>query len=121
MALHLYVAWRKYIRQVFRLPWRAHTHIVSRFGYNCIIERLDLRQCKYIYNLLHSNNSTVKSFTNHTLLLYPKSLMSGNYKHLMYKYKLCHLDWTMRFNCVIVSFGYDDEIELCHCVIWIGR
>ena len=37
----------------------------------------------------------MKSVTNHKLLLCPKSLLSGNYKHLMYKYKLCHLDWTM--------------------------
>ena len=44
---HLYVAWRKSIRIVFRLPSQTHNNIVSNLG-RCIIERLDRRLTKYI-------------------------------------------------------------------------
>ena len=50
---------------------------------------------KYIYNLLHTNNSTVQSIVNSKLLLYPNSVLSENYKYLMSKYKISHLDWNL--------------------------
>ena len=58
------------------------------------MERLDHR-LKFIYNLLHTNNSTVQSIVNSKLLLYPNSVLSENYTYLMSKYKLSHLDWNM--------------------------
>ena len=58
------------------------------------MERLDRRLVKYIYNLLHTNNSTVQSIVNSKLLLYPNSVLSENYKYLMSKYKISHLDWN---------------------------
>ena len=63
-------------------------------NYN-IMERLDRRLVKFIYNLLHTNNSSVKSIVNNKLLLYPNSVLSENYKYLMSKYKLSYLDWNM--------------------------
>ena len=54
------------------------------------MKRLDRRLVKFIYNLLHTNNSTVQSIINSKLLLYHE-----NYKYLMSKYKLSHLDWNM--------------------------
>ena len=50
---------------------------------------------KFIYNILHPNNSTVQSIINNKLLLYPNSVLSENYKYLMSKYKLSHLDLNM--------------------------
>ena len=76
------------------LPNTTHNYIISHLDYN-IMERLDRRLVKYIYNLLHTNNSTVQSIVNNKLLLYPNSVLSENYKYIMYKYKISHLDWNL--------------------------
>ena len=59
--------------------YTTHNYIISHLDYN-IMERLDRRLVKYIYNLLHTNNSTVLSIVNSKLLLYPNSVLSENYK-----------------------------------------
>ena len=80
----VYIAWRKCIRLIYRLPYQAHNFIVSNLDY-CIIERLDRRLAKYIYNLLHSPNIMLKSIITSKLLLCPRSIVSENYKYLQYK------------------------------------
>ena len=82
------------MRVIFCLPNTTHNYIISHLDYN-IMERLDRRLVKYIYNLLHTNNSTVQSIVNSKLLLYPNSVLSENYKYLMSKYKISHLDWNL--------------------------
>ena len=78
---------------IFYLPNTTHNYIITHLDYN-IMERLDRRLVKFIYNLLHTNNSTVQSIVNSKLLLYPNSVLSENYKYLMSKYKISHLDWN---------------------------
>ena len=89
----LYTAWRKCMRIIFCLPNTTQNYIISHLDYN-IMERLDRRLVKYIYNILHTNNSTVQSIVNSKLLLYPNSVLSENYKYIMSKYKISHLDWN---------------------------
>ena len=74
------------------MPYQTHNFIVSNLDY-CIIERLDRRLAKYIYNLLHSPNIVMTSIVTSKLLLCPRSIISENYKYLQYKYHLGHLDW----------------------------
>ena len=71
-------------------------YIISHLDYN-IMERLYCRLVKFIYNRLHTNNSTVQSIVNNKLLLYPNSVLSENYKYLMSKYKISHLYWNMSY------------------------
>ena len=78
---------------IFCLPNTTNNNIISNLDYN-IMKRLD-RRLKFIYNLLHRNNSNVQSIINSKLLLYPNSVLSENYKYLMSKYKLSLLDWNM--------------------------
>ena len=82
------------MRVICCLPNITHNYIISNLDYN-IMERLDRRLVKYIYNLLHTNNSTVQSIVNSKQLLYPNSMWSENYKYLMSKYKISHLDWNL--------------------------
>ena len=56
------------------------------------MERLDHRLVKFIYNMLHTNISTIQSIVNSELELYPNSVVSENYKYFMCKYILSHLD-----------------------------
>ena len=80
--INVYTAWRKCMRVIFCLPNTTHNYIISNLYYN-IMERLDRRLVKFIYNLLHTNNSTVQSIINSKLLLYPNSVLSENYKYLV--------------------------------------
>ena len=61
----LYVSWRKIIRHIYRLSPNSHNYSVYCFYNigNCIIERLDLRLCKYIFSLMHNENSVVRQVT----------------------------------------------------------
>ena len=79
------------MRVIFCLPNITHNYIISHLDYN-IMERLDRRLVKFIYNLLYMNNSTVQSIVNSKLLLYPNSVLSKSYKYLRSKYKISHLD-----------------------------
>ena len=67
--INVYTAWRKCMQVIFGLPNTTHNYIISNLYYN-IMERLDRRLVEFIYNLLHTNNSTVQSIINSKLLLY---------------------------------------------------
>ena len=58
--INVYTAWRKCMPVIFCLPITTHNYIISHLNYN-IMERLDRRLVKFIYNLLHTNNSTAQS------------------------------------------------------------
>ena len=88
---NLYVSWRKIICYIFRLPQRTHNFIVSNIG-NSVIVRLDRRQCKFFYNLLHNDNLVVKQITEYKMLS-PRSTLADNYRYLCAKYKYSYNDW----------------------------
>ena len=101
------IAWRKCIRVIFFLPNTTHNYIIFHLDYN-LMERLDRRLVKFIYNILYWNNSTAQSIVNSTLFLYPNSVLSENYKYLMSKYKISHLDWNLSLLHVL------NKIEVHH-------
>ena len=57
--MNVYTAWCKCMRVIFCLPNTTHNYIISNLDYN-IMERLDRRLVKFMYNFLHTNNSTIK-------------------------------------------------------------
>ena len=65
------------MRIIFCLSNTTNNYIICNLDYN-IMERLDRRLVKFIYNLLHTNYSTVQSIINSKLLLYPNSVLSKN-------------------------------------------
>ena len=77
----LYVAWRKSIRRVFRLPSQTYNYIVSNLG-GCIVECQDRRLTKYIYNILHGDNNVIKTIVHSKLYMSPKSIIAENYKYI---------------------------------------
>ena len=92
----LYVSWRKIIRHIYRLSPKTHNYTVSNIG-NCIIERLDRRLCKFIFDLTHNENSVVRQITTYKLLC-PRSTIADNYKCLCCKYRIPHTDWHNNVN-----------------------
>ena len=113
------LSWRKSIRKVFRLPSQTHNYIVSNLG-GCIIERLDRRLTKYIYNILKGDNNVIKTIVHSKLDMSPKSIIAENYKYISYKYKLSHTDWTESFNYVINNITVPPDpksiIALCNTI-----
>ena len=59
IELYNFNVWRRCMRVRFCVPNTTHNYIISHLDYN-IMERLDRRLVKYIYNLLQTNNSTVQ-------------------------------------------------------------
>ena len=74
----LYVAWRKVMRRVFKLPMRTHNYIVCG-----IVESvnllLDCRIAKFIFNVINSKNRMVTTLIN-TFLTCESSVFAENYK-----------------------------------------
>ena len=111
----IHVAWRKCIRNVFRLPSRTHNYIVSHLG-KCIITRLDRRLAKHIYNSLHTNNKVLQSIITSKILLSPNSIFSENIRYLMYKYKLGHLDWHVSLSHILNKINIvQNHAHVCIC------
>ena len=69
----LYVAWRKVIRCIFRVPYRTHDDIVYR------------RLTKLLFNLINHDNPVVQNITK-LKLGYPRSTLAENYTYLFYKF-----------------------------------
>ena len=67
------------MRVIVCLPNISRNYFISHLDFN-IMERLNHRLVKFIYNLLHKNNSTVQSIVNSKLLLYPNSVLSEHYE-----------------------------------------
>ncbi len=114
----LHVAWRVIVRRIFNLPPRTHNYIVSKLG-GCIITRLERRLCKFIYNLIHCDNVTVRQIAKYKLNLCPRSTISQNYRYLCFKYKLCHLDWCNNLKPLlskIVRVYSDEELVVCNTI-----
>ena len=99
---------------IFCLPNTTHGYIISNLDYN-IMERIDHKIAKFIYNLLHTNNSTVQSIVNSGLLLYPKSVLSENYTYLMFQYKRSQLYWNIKSHTHIenIKVAPLSEYESC--------
>ena len=55
----IYVAWRKVIRKLFKLPYRTHNYLVCGIV-ECIAVKLDRRLTKFVDSMINSKNSTVR-------------------------------------------------------------
>ena len=112
------MVWRKSIRRVFRLPSQTHNYIVSNLG-GCIIEHLDRRLTKYIYNILHGDNNVIKTIVHSKLYMSPNSIIAEKYKYISYKHKLSHTDLTESFSYVINKITVPTDrksIALCNTI-----
>ena len=58
----LYVSWRKVIRRIFRVSYRTHNDIVTKFGGD-IISRIDRRLARFLFSLINHDNTVVKYIT----------------------------------------------------------
>ena len=105
----LYVAWRKVILKIFKLPMRTRNYIVCGIveSVNIILDR---RIAKYIFNVINSYNITVTSLIN-TFLNCENSVSAENYRYIMYKYNIPSTLWRSDFKTLISNISCTDDIN----------
>ena len=83
------------------------------------MERLYHRLIKVIHNISHSDISTVQSIVNNKML-YPNSELSENFKYILSKYKLSHVDGNINLihvlNKIKVPPLNENELSVCNTV-----
>ena len=77
----------EYSKSIFVCLPRLLTILYQNLG-GCILESLDHRLTKYIYNILHGDNNVIKTIVHSKLNMFPKSIIAENYKYISYKYRL---------------------------------
>ena len=90
MLQFIYVAWRKVIRKLFKLPYRTHNYLVCSIA-ECIAVKLDRRLTKFVYFMVNSKNSNVCKSIAHFFTT--ESLVCIFCRHLLYKYDLSVFVW----------------------------
>ena len=78
---NIYVAYRKVIRLVFKLPFRTNNIIVN--GMYASLEKT----ARFIYNLLNNNNPTICNVMT-WFMFNNNSVLSENFRYLCYCYKM---------------------------------
>ena len=91
MYSDIYVAWRKVIRKLFKLPYRIHNYLVCGIV-ECITVKLDRRLTKFVHSMINSKNSTVRELIVHFLKT-ESSVFAENCRYLMYKYDISVFAW----------------------------
>ena len=91
----VYTAWRKAIRQIYKLPYRRHNilinHIIQYYPIVIILERC----MKFIWGLNHSEHILFNNIINiNKFSLFSMCTTIGeNIKYCMHKYDIDMGDW----------------------------
>ena len=56
----IFVAWRKTMRKLFRLPYRTHNYIVCGITKDISFKLHRRLLTKFMYSMIHSDNDTVR-------------------------------------------------------------
>ena len=95
----MFIAWRKIMRKLFKLPNRTHNYIVCGI-IECISIKLDRRLAKFVYSMLNSRNLTVFKLIR-LFLQSDSSTFAENDGYIMYKYEIPIFVWERDFSDVI--------------------
>ena len=95
----MFIAWRKIMRKLFKLPNRTHNYIVCGI-IEFISIKLDRRLAKFVYSMLNSRNLTVFKLIR-LFLQSDSSTFAENVRYLMYKYEIPIFVWERDFSDVI--------------------
>ena len=95
----IFIAWRKVMRKLFRLPYRTHNYIICGVV-ECITVKLDRRLCKFIHSMLNSNNMTVKELLRHFMNC-DSSVIAENVRYIMHKYDISVFLWYGDLSSII--------------------
>ena len=84
----MFVAWRKVVRRLWKLPNMTHCNLLSTINSSLPIEiALERRCAKFIHSCLNSNNLIIKA-TSISAITTHRSQFGDNYRYICYKYKI---------------------------------
>ena len=88
-----YVACRKAIRGIWKLPYRTHNNVLHLINRCLPIDvTLEKRSIKYIWNLINGENKLYGSIVKLSLYNY-STILGENICYFMYKYKIYDYEW----------------------------
>ena len=88
-----YVAWRKVVRRIWRLPNKTHCILLPSINNTLPIDvTLEKRCIKFIWSCINSENTVVAEIAKFAMRL-PRSIMGDNYRYLSYKYTISPIEW----------------------------
>ena len=103
-----YTAWRKAIRQIYKLPYRTRNilinHIIQCYPIDIILEK---RCIKFIWGLMNSEHILFNNIIKFSLFNMSTTI-GENIKYFMYKYNITMSDWYNSFSCI-------DKKNRCLC------
>ena len=105
----IYVAWRKTMRKLFRLPYRTHNYIVCGITEDISI-KLHRRVTKFMYSMIHSDNNTVRLMTTFFLST-EASFLAENFRYIMYTYNIPMFTWYMELSVLLKCLTYPSSLS----------
>ena len=97
---NFYVAWRKVVRKLWRLPYITHCNLLHTINNSLPIQiSLEKRGVKSIWSCLNSDNCVVKTISQLATKL-PRSVFGHNYRYFSYKYSIMSHQWYESYNSV---------------------
>ena len=112
----LYVAWRKVIRRLWKLPNTNHCNLLHTIN-NClpIDVILEKRCAKFVWSCINSKNNIVKSIST-SATSNPFSDFADNYKYITYKYKIPVRAWRLPICHIFKLFDVyiENHVEHSH-------
>ena len=95
-----YVAWRKAIRRIWKLPYRTHNNLLHLINLCLPIDvTLEKRCIKYTWNLINGENKLYDSISKLSLCNNSTTL-GENIRYFMYKYKIYDYEWYGSINVI---------------------
>ena len=90
---NFYVAWRKVVRKLWRLPYITHCNLLHTINNLLPIQiSLEKRGVKSIWSCLNSDNCVVKTISQLATKL-SRSVFGHNYRYFSYKYSIMSHQW----------------------------
>ena len=85
---NFYVAWRKVVCKLWRLPYTTHCNLLHTINNSLPIEiSLEKRSVKLIWSCVNSENDVVKTISRLATKL-QRSVFGQNYRYFSYKYSI---------------------------------
>ena len=95
-----YVAWRKAIRRIWKLPYRTHNNLLHLINLCLPIDvTLEKRCIKYTWNLINGENKLYDNISKLSLCNNSTTL-GENIRYFMYKYKIYDYEWYGSINVI---------------------
>ena len=118
-----YVAWRKTIRNVWKLPNLTHCNLLPVYT-NCLPLNiiLEKRLLKFIWSIINSDNLIVNNVLQFALNN-RRSVLGKNFRYIAFIYKnKCsswYKNWSYINSCIsdFVSNSYNQDVFILECII----